>query len=102
MQLFVQPAGAGVAVVAARALGHELADLGDEGEVCVDLLGGVELLLQFVWRKPQAGVSSGLVVGHEPVVDEAGDADATPGIVFLPAGEFQLDHDGAGRPTFRA
>ena len=41
-------------------------------------------------------------VGHEPVVDEAGDADATPGIVFLPAGEFQLDHDGAGHPTFRA
>ena len=92
----LQPAGTCVAVVPARALGHELAGLGYEGQRRVDLLGGVELLLQFMGREPEVSVPAGLVVGHHAVVDEAGDANAALGVAFLPAGELQLD-DAGGR-----
>ena len=74
LEAFIEPAGTRVAVVPARALGHELADLGYEGQRRVDLLGGVELLLQLVRCEPEVRVPTGLVVGHHAVVDEAGNA----------------------------
>ena len=61
----------GLAVVPAGALGNELADGCDEGQVVVHFLGGVEFLLQFVRGEPEACVSSGLAVGDQSVVDEA-------------------------------
>ena len=76
----VAPPGMGIAVVAAGALGDELADLGDEGECWIYLLGGVEFLLQLVWGEPEAGVAAALVVGDQAVVDEAGNADAAIGV----------------------
>ena len=85
----VQPAVACVAVVAARALGDELADLGCEGQRRIELLGSIELLLQLVGSEPQAGVPPGLVVGYQAVVDETGDADGALGMALLPAGELQ-------------
>ena len=63
---------------------------------------GVELLLQFVGREPEANVASGLVVGDHAVVDEACDADGSLGVVDLSAGEFQLYHDGGWEPAVRA
>ena len=100
--VFAQPAGAGIAVVPARALGHELADLGYEGERRVDVLDGVELLLELVRCEPEVGVPAGLVVGHHTVVHEAGDADAALCVAFLPAGEFQLDDAGGLQPALGA
>ena len=101
LELFVQPAGAGVAVVTARALGHELADLGCKGQSRIDALCGVELLLQFMGREPETGVSAGLVVGHHTVVDEACYAHAALCVALLPAGELQLERYGGGSPALR-
>ena len=97
--LFAQPAGPGVAVVATRALGHELAHLGYEVQRRIDVFDGVELLLQFVWREPQTGIPSGLIIGHHAVVDEACDAHAALGVALLPAGELQLNHHGCWLPA---
>ena len=63
------------------------------------MLDGVELLLQFMGREPEANVSAGLVVGDHAVVHEAGDADAALCVAFLPAGEFQLDYPGIRQPA---
>ena len=87
-ELFVQPAGPGVAVVATRSLSHELTYLGHKGQRRIDVFDGVELLLQFVWCEPQTGVAASLIIGHHVVVHEPGDAHATLGVSFLPAGEF--------------
>ena len=88
LDLFVQPAGAGITVAAACALSHELADPGNEGQGRIDVLGGVELLLQFMGREPEVRVPAGLVIAHHAVVHEACDAHATLCIALLPAGEF--------------
>ena len=97
--LFVQPTGPGVAVVATRALGHELAHLGDETQRRIGVLDGVELLFQFMGREPQTGVASGLVIGHHAVVDEAGYSHAALGVALLTAGKLQLDDHGGGTPA---
>ena len=102
LDLPVSPAGVGVAVVATRSLGHELAHLGCEGQGWIGVLGRLELLFQFMGREPQTGVSPSLAVGHQAVIDEAGDADAALGVAFLPAGEFQLDRHGGGQPVLGA
>ena len=96
LEAFIAPAGVGVVVVPARSLGHKLADFGHEGQRRVDLLGGVELLLQFVRREPEVSVPAGLVIGHRAVVHEPGNAHAALCVAFLPAGELQLD-DYCGR-----
>ena len=61
----LQPAGTCVSIVPARALGYELADLGYEGQRRVDLLGGVELLLQLVRGEPDIRIPTGLVIGDQ-------------------------------------
>ena len=96
------PPGVGVPIVPASALGDELADLGYEAQAGVGPFYGVELLLQFVGREPEANVASGLVVGDHAVVDEACDADGSLGVVDLSPGESQLYHDGGWEPAVRA
>ena len=92
----VQPAVAGVAEVAAGALGDELADLGYEGHAeCFILLQLVEGFLHFHGRRPSAvPMCPGEIVGsdHE-VVDGARDADGACGVLFLLLGESQGDDD---------
>ena len=95
-QVFAQPAGTCVPVVPAGALGYELADLGYEGQSRIGLLGSVELLLQLVRCEPDIRIPTGLVVGDQPVIDEAGDAYGALCVAFLPAGQLQLD-DNSGR-----
>ena len=100
LDLGVRPAGAGVEVGAAGYWGHELADLGDEGQGGTAALGGAAYLLQFVGRRPPTGRDVGLFVVHQAVANELGDAHAALGIALLPVGEFRLDHGGSGEPPF--
>ena len=93
LELGVAPAGAGVLVVPARPLGHELADARDECELRFDTLDGVEFLLKLPGEEPEACIPAGWVVGDEPVVDEPGDADAPAGVPLLAAGQLELDDD---------
>ena len=86
-------------VVAARALGREVADLSYEAKRQVGLIDSVELLLEFVGSEPKAAVTCGLVVGHHAVVDEGGDAHAALGVALLAAGELQLDDNDGRQPT---
>ena len=52
-----------------------------------------------MWREPETGVPSGLIIGHHAVVDEPHDAYATLGIALLPASEFKLDNNGCWLPA---
>ena len=98
LELRVPPAGAGVLIVPARPLGHELADARDECELRFDALDGVEFLLKLPGEQPEACIPAGLVVGDEPVVDEPGDADAPAGVLLLTAGQLELDDDPGRQP----
>ena len=71
LDLGVRPAGAGVAVVAAGSLGHELADLSDEGQGGTDAPGGVAL------PSPVRGTSATDWSGRRPVRSSSGGCKRT-------------------------
>ena len=86
LEAFIEPAGVGVSVVPAGALGRQtcLTPV-TKPNAGFTRLAALNSFSSSMGGKPEAYVSARLVVGDHPVVDEAGNADGALCVAY-PAG----------------